>query len=310
MALFVIICGILLVLGGATSLLFGFDIVLTERGMAMVIGGTVALSGGVVAMGIGFTLRRLSQLLASMEGPVKARRPVPTDRPVVPMATSVVAPENMSSPENRKSPALQTPILNAPGLAATGVKAAAIVGSLGLAKYTSPEADAAAAIDADISAPTIRELAAQPTQKSADLEEELARALAETDGAEKPPSFVEFLAHPAMKPKGRKRKNQEEDPQEEQDPAQRQEDTPLLPEEARSTEIEVEAALAEAANQQAANGASSVVETRQHPEILGSYTAGGRSYSMYADGSVEAVTEHGVERFSSLEDLRQHLAKP
>jgi hypothetical protein len=30
---------------------------------------------------------------------------------------------------------------------------------------------------------------------------------------------------------------------------------------------------------------------------------------MYSDGSVEAVTENGVERFSSMESLRQHLAR-
>jgi hypothetical protein len=42
--------------------------------------------------------------------------------------------------------------------------------------------------------------------------------------------------------------------------------------------------------------------------VLGSYRAGGRAYTMYSDGSVEAVTEAGVERFASMEALRAHLA--
>jgi hypothetical protein len=45
------------------------------------------------------------------------------------------------------------------------------------------------------------------------------------------------------------------------------------------------------------------------PMVLGSYRAGGRVYTMFADGSVEAVTEHGVERFASMEALRAHLAR-
>ena len=51
------------------------------------------------------------------------------------------------------------------------------------------------------------------------------------------------------------------------------------------------------------------MEVPAEPVVLGSYKAGGRSYTMYSDGSVEAVTEAGVERFASLESLRAHLAR-
>jgi hypothetical protein len=44
-------------------------------------------------------------------------------------------------------------------------------------------------------------------------------------------------------------------------------------------------------------------------KVLGTYNAGGRTYSMYADGSVEAVTEFGVERFNSMDELRRHLVR-
>jgi hypothetical protein len=43
--------------------------------------------------------------------------------------------------------------------------------------------------------------------------------------------------------------------------------------------------------------------------VLGSYKAGGHTYTMFSDGSVEAHTENGVERFDSMESLRSHLAR-
>jgi hypothetical protein len=45
------------------------------------------------------------------------------------------------------------------------------------------------------------------------------------------------------------------------------------------------------------------------PTVLGSYRASGRTYTMYSDGSVEASTEEGVERFESMQALREHLGK-
>ncbi len=107
MALFVVACGVLLMLGGAVSLLLGFDIVMTERGAAMTIGGVVALSGGVIAVGIGLALVRLNQILGALEA--RAAKPVRggmSDRPVVPLA----------SEEGRLPAAIAEP--PAPGLAA------------------------------------------------------------------------------------------------------------------------------------------------------------------------------------------------
>ncbi len=44
--------------------------------------------------------------------------------------------------------------------------------------------------------------------------------------------------------------------------------------------------------------------------VLGTYTIGGRTYRMFGDGSVEAVSEGGdVERFASMDELRKHLAR-
>jgi hypothetical protein len=45
------------------------------------------------------------------------------------------------------------------------------------------------------------------------------------------------------------------------------------------------------------------------PEIIGHYEAHGAHYTMYADGSIDADTSHGVYRFSSMEELKQFIAR-
>jgi hypothetical protein len=44
-------------------------------------------------------------------------------------------------------------------------------------------------------------------------------------------------------------------------------------------------------------------------EIIGHYEAHGAHYTMYADGSIDADTSHGVYRFSSMEELKQFIAR-
>jgi hypothetical protein len=44
-------------------------------------------------------------------------------------------------------------------------------------------------------------------------------------------------------------------------------------------------------------------------KVIGSYTVGPNSYTMYADGSVEALTPNGLFSFGSLEELRSFIEK-
>jgi hypothetical protein len=103
LALFVILAGILLIIGGGISLLAGFDIVMTERGSAMTIGGTVALAGGTITLGIGFALLRLSQILRVLQtveqeetGTEAAAEPAKTalhENVVTPAAVEAIQPD-------------------------------------------------------------------------------------------------------------------------------------------------------------------------------------------------------------------------
>jgi hypothetical protein len=43
------------------------------------------------------------------------------------------------------------------------------------------------------------------------------------------------------------------------------------------------------------------------PEVIGHYDAQGAHYTMYADGSIDAETVHGVYRFASMEELKSFI---
>jgi hypothetical protein len=390
-ALMVIVCGALLVVGGAISLLMGFDIVMTERGSAMTLGGIIALSGGVITVGIGFALLRLSQILAALqERNVRGARPVVTaERPVVPL----IPPEPVASGE-KPLPPVTEPGVNRIGLGAGAVTASIVASAAGFAASKAGaerhEAEVVPAHEPHASAAVHRDMPDKPEQpyldtalvvaasppspgSIPDLEEELARALAEPEAVPstvpaRDQSFANGLSDLLAKPRGRKR-NQEPDlvadPELEVGSEQEAEfEAPSGPEtdqkpdsvEASLPEpVEVMRAVSAGLHERIVSldlpGASGavhetapvdtdadalqvsetdrpqttspvdklveddlMVEPPSAPvmpskKVLGTYNAGGRTYSMYADGSVEALTEFGVERFSSMDELRRHLVR-
>jgi hypothetical protein len=48
-------------------------------------------------------------------------------------------------------------------------------------------------------------------------------------------------------------------------------------------------------------------DTPPKPEIVGHYDAQGAHYTLYADGSIEAETPHGVYRFASMAELKRFI---
>ncbi len=417
MALLVIVCGALLMIGGAVSLLMGFDIVMTERGSAMTLGGTIALSGGLVAVGIGFALLRLSQILAVLErrGEKLPGRTLVPDRPVVPLGGVEAPPVTGVPPEKAQSGGGMLPAVLAAGAVSGAVAAGGMAWSRARDVETSSVESGLSAQGAGLTETSmepvvstgeipipvaVADVAPSASTGIADLEAELSRALAEpfaepaTGPSAMPPpdvlpdvspnvllpvepqskaSFADGLAELLGKPGGRKRKRAAvddaviddvavDDPAvgypgvgypavesaEVDHPTERVQHLepvqPIEPEglsgatvrEVAEEEADIsagnrdgdgpadEAVVADDADLRAVapvvlaepqSGilpphripAQSKVLTQSH--ILGTYNAGGRTYSMYADGSVQAVTESGVERFSSMEALRQHLAE-
>ena len=79
------------------------------------------------------------------------------------------------------------------------------------------------------------------------------------------------------------------------------------PEPELKPELEWEPASAPESEPAAQDAASE--EDVVQPEIIGRYEAHGAHYVMYADGSIDADTAHGVYRFASMEELKQFIAR-
>ncbi len=62
MSFIIFLLSAILIAGGSSALIMGFDIVTTERGLALTLCGTMALSIGVVVLALGFILVRLGKL--------------------------------------------------------------------------------------------------------------------------------------------------------------------------------------------------------------------------------------------------------
>jgi hypothetical protein len=362
LAIFIIVTGALLMVGGAIALLFGFDIVMTERGSAMVIGGTVTLSGGAIATGIGFALHRLNQILRVLQqkNATAPRGISQQDRPTVPMSTN----EPVTLPQAAST---QASLPSLTGMAATG--AAVAVGGLALAGHKvfsqadtdlpAPQEASASKLDAiamAVEAPSISNdpaLIATPTavHSTPDLEAELSRALAETDHvADRDSQFTAGLSEFLSKPRSETSVEPSTDvpneisPQddavkikldiaaEEQsafdDEVQTKDDGSLYPiltqlgdetspesndDDDKNLNMDM---IADKFDQVVENHAFADDEKNQdsaatpdssRPAILRTYNAGGKLYTMYIDGSVEAITDEGIERFATMEEFRTHL---
>jgi hypothetical protein len=313
LAWFVMGMGVLLGLGGATAVLFNFEIMMTERGMAMTISGVVALAGSAITVALGLILMRMGQLVEafSKQG---GRMPHPKtqDRPVVPVVSEKMADSAPSA---------------AMGMTALGA-AAGLGGALVVSAASASEKITETPVEVllqDVEPPTL------PVATPIEFEAELQRALADVDAP--PPEADADVLHdlaPLADPDASPVDERDIAPEvavselSDADSAQDHEavvsdvisdgvtELTAVPEEpaAEATE-EPELAVEHAAPAPPAESASIVPEEAMPPKpaILGSYKAGGRTYTMYADGTVEAITDEGVERFVSLDALRQHLAE-
>jgi hypothetical protein len=399
----VIVSGALLAVCGAVSLLFGFDIVMTERGAAMTLSGVIAISGGMITMAIGLALKQMGAIRRALEA--RAARPAPRlagpERPVVPIAAA--APKSADPPG-------EASLLPAAGGIGLGAAAGAAAGALALstvAAKAEPPAGAGDDLPVDLEAelsralsteaeklastgapqaddwlqdaladPLIASIPSAPREPallardagatpldSIEVDEEpaessVAEAIVAEDGIE-PLSEDDADEHPAsreeraddeeavvVEAEGPEEEREEErpvaseedgiiaieggdaDPEDalaaslpEPEAAGNAEDGNAGQEEASDTPEASEQDVAEAdaddmaaddmaADEPEEEAASAVTPARPAgPTPLGSYRAGGRSYTMYSDGTVEAVTEEGVERFGSMDELRRHLAR-
>jgi hypothetical protein len=415
MALMLIIAGACLALGGLLGLLSGFDAMTTERGAAATIAGVTALSGGLIAIGLGCVVARLSQILTAYEDdseeriaaalnadaappPASAAISAPAPLPVTPPEpapmtepepTPVTAPTPIAAAQTEDDTLLRNPLNRSDkpeavepeskrntsttsrllarlgrnkGALATGSAAgAAIAGTaavLAAGKTPEPKAEELARKaeeepqakveherDEPLERPTVApEPASAPEFVSAPdllsetdrLEAELAKALKEdleTSAPADPEPVVEQVTEPVPAPKatrGRRKFSEMLEPKPASapeivelatEPTEVTPSTAEIPDTVSESINTVAEAIAERAidstnpesNEAAVEPEQAPAEPEDlkdsSPAILGRYVRDGHTYTLYADGSVDALTEAGVKRYASMEELRRELTK-
>ena len=271
----------LFALGGGAALVFGYDLVTTERGLALTIGGAVALTGAAVVLGLGMTAQRLGRIARALEaaafpsfvapGPADLRptdQLLPTDLP----AEGVAALPPVLPPEGSAA-ALATSMLDPPhGAARPTLELDALtadiereIGEVAAQKAAPDEARERASGPAvsGRDAPSVDQAPRSP-----------APVLPERDTPSRPPSVG---APPAEAPPG-----------ETGDPSVQ---------------------LGGGAPESVAGDLAAPPPSASQRQVIGSYAVGSNTYTMFADGSVEAITDHGVFQFASLDELKDFIEK-
>ena len=313
------VLALLMLLGGLAAMVQGIPFIRLEVGWTMVIAGTVGASGGAVLLGIAAVIARLARIeralltarpAAPLAGapafPDPGTAPVrpPRSEPVMPPIPTVtlpaqdartshddalVAPERVAGPAPRSSE--PTGLGNAAALAAGAAAVGFAAGELRLHR----------AEDADPVPPHEPQQAEhhQPDPTYA-VPQEPAAAAPEPYSSEVhlPEPVVEAAPPPAE--------------------AERQDPEPHLPEPHLPARSEPEPVV-EATPAEPAPAPEPVAEEPPRAEpvpeppapeepagkaVIGTYDAGDNTYTMYADGTIDAETPAGRFHFASIEELK------
>lgn len=270
MVVALLILSLAMIVGGLLAMALGWDIVLLERGWAMVIAGSVSASGGAILLGLVAVLSRLGRMQAELgAGRDRAHEamPIPPSPVIDPVSilsagllTDGKAPE---APANDKD-ASTLPLFE-PGKG-KGPQAPAAAGERSSERSgTATEDEFASHVADDDSLPAVPEdLFADA--KTADEDDEL------PDSAR--PEWARGAGAEPPKPDWAR------DKADEPAPASKPEPGP--------------------------NSSSSGNAPRS--AVIGTYNSGGNRYVMFADGSIEAETPDGSFKFASLDELKEFIA--
>ncbi|MCA0405878.1 MAG: hypothetical protein LCH39_06985 [Proteobacteria bacterium] len=284
---------VLLVTGLGTTLL-GLSLTPTDMGRAWLDVGFTTLTGGVMTLAIGFATRTLAAALER-------------GAPVRQEATDVAVP---AAPLAEPVPEAPAPVIAAPA-----PEASPNLGAAGLAV-----GGAALATGAALGATLLTDHGTEP--KSPPSVEELERDLFAQITAEQPPAAFDIEAEPAAseapdeaaiggltrqsqlqrEPAYELRLNLEPDPAA---PSAEQTAAAEVPQATVATSPTSGLILDEDLAALVAEEAP--LAPFETLEVVGAYDSAGVRFTMYSDGSVNAVAPHGERRYRSLEALRQQL---
>ena len=278
MAGIVFLLGFGLAVAGGAAVVLGAPIIDVERGWAEVIAGAVALSGGVVTIALCFVLVRLGGVRRAVGAVAEAGR---WREPGLPAGMAPIPSVDPALPyEAAPDQTMRAPVEDVSPLAAAPV-----------------DATAAAVTDAVVASPAAaapperggffrrRRPATPPVDETADTRL-AASGLAASDLAATP--MVDTAPEPGF-----------DAGVPEDAPAHVGEDAAMVAPGPDHAEPSLAAVPAEHAP----------AEKVPAPAITGRYSAGGVSYILFVDGSIEAETPQGVFRFASFGELKTFIEK-
>lgn len=316
-----------LVLVGAVSVLWGAPIIQLERGWAEVIAGTVAVSGGAVAFGLGVVLLRLQSLHDAITAGARQASPVPLaireedftalrptrsaeDALVVTTSTTTEAAEPLPpAPRNAPAEALgHWPPESEPAgavLADAGHVGTPPSEPKNARDRAHEQEDTTRIADARAPEPEVaaRRLPAPPDLAGSDTEVPRSSAT---------PSSRDWLSRPLTRSRPSTTSAPEPPPLFATAAEGDQLDAPSL-DSSSSRPNQKRSGRADIPPSTRGGDAPSGLFTDPPQEgitVIGRYQAGASSYTMYSDGAIDVETQGGdIHRFGSMDDLKAFIAR-
>ncbi|MGH6817823.1 MAG: hypothetical protein ACREC1_03510 [Methylovirgula sp.] len=267
--------GIVLIIGGATSMYWGYGIIEDDRGSATFLAGATALTGGVIVVALagvlGAVQRLRTELATRLVAALPARPDLIASPPPPPVREDVPAAqreEPVFGATDRTTPSKSAERSPEPRPAAPVMPEASQPATAGLSRASSAFIAAAAKAREQQSDPSVTDLW---RRVGVNLE---------TMKSDKPASAPHVTDPQEPRPA--------DQPADWLDEALAGFGESISP---RSREIEEAPPLAPYA-------------PPEQPEVIGRYKVEGTEYLMYVDGSIDAQTADGILRFRSLAELK------
>ena len=342
MAYIVMALGVLMSIIGLGAIATGYPIIEVERGWATVISGTVLLSGGLITAALGIVVQSLYALkVGAPQAPLAAAH---ADPAVATLPFAAVQPADHSSLTGVDLPTLAVAAPSAAAFADTALRRQDAPSPAFRPSYEPPAAAPAdwspetpASIDDLVTdryeedaqpspahdpvahAPRVEAEPPPPPSDEVWLDQAFSAFDYEAAGGHPPAAEPAAEARTDHEPMAHQEVEAQSEPQWQAEP-----DAHALPEPEEPPAEHMESALAEGAPNQAEphdellHEAAAAHETSEAPAtapeappsnlaVIGRYDSDGTSYVMYSDGSIEAQSEAGVYRFSSMAELKAFI---
>ncbi|QRM28193.1 hypothetical protein [Microvirga sp. VF16] len=292
-----------MIVGGLLAVIFGWDIVLVERGWTMVIAGSVMAASGALLLGIAAAVSKLAKIetrLLQLQGGPDEEALLGTPKSakglsLAALSGGLVAGKAAAEAEEVEHPEEVQPTLP---LFEEEDKREPIKEEVKVAEW--PEESRTP--ESVVPFPPRTSLPPAPSRE----EDELAMKvpdflLAErTRDADEEPRVIDGadIYH----------RDQDEREPEPRDLDESDDRPKPVAEIVSERELEPEPAVTEEVEEKAELEDDTAADMSRSPVVVGTYNSGDNKYVMFSDGSIEAQTPSGVFRFQSLDELKEFIA--